>query len=244
MRLDAKSLGAEPKKVITLVTLLVVAAGSYFYMSSGSGGPEGASATPSGTAVRATPPISREAVRGPVVRVRSAEGQRGGGGTQDFRVSLKKIKEETPDLTKVDPSIKLDLLAKLRGVDIEGGNRSLFEFSQPPAPPPPKVDPIIVRKRQEIAAAMAADAQKTQVPAAPPPPPPIPLKFYGFVNNARTEGPKRAFFLEGDDIFVAAEGELVKNRYKIIRIGVNSALVEDTSNKSQQTLALQEEQVG
>ncbi|MGH9667513.1 MAG: hypothetical protein ACRD9L_24080, partial [Bryobacteraceae bacterium] len=82
-------------------------------------------------------------------------------------------------------------------------------------------------------------------PADPPKPPPapIPLKFYGFVNPV-ARGPKRAFFIEGDDIFVAAEGDTIKNRYKVIRIGVNSAVVEDTSNKNQQTLKLVEEAVG
>ena len=78
--------------------------------------------------------------------------------------------------------------------------------------------------------------------AAPPEPaaPPIPLKFYGFINPVRTVGPKRAFFLDGDDIVVANEGQMIKNRYKIVRIGVNSADVEDTQFKknSRQTLPL------
>ena len=52
---------------------------------------------------------------------------------------------------------------------------------------------------------------------------------------------RRAFFLDGDDILVAGENETVKNRYKIVRIGVNSAVVEDTTNKNQQTLPLIEE---
>ena len=44
---------------------------------------------------------------------------------------------------------------------------------------------------------------------------------------------------------MATEGQLVKNRYKIVRIGVNSAVVEDTQFKNnQQTLPLVEEQVG
>jgi len=44
-----------------------------------------------------------------------------------------------------------------------------------------------------------------------------------------------------------AEGELVKKRYKIMRIGVNSALVEDTTFKgdnTQQTLPLEAEMNG
>ena len=89
-----------------------------------------------------------------------------------------------------------------------------------PQPPPPEVKP--------------------PEPVAPP----VPLKFYGFVNPQRP-GTKRAFFLDGDDIIVATEGQLIKNRYKIVRIGINSAVVEDTQFKSkQQTLPLVEELAG
>ena len=54
---------------------------------------------------------------------------------------------------------------------------------------------------------------------------------------------KGAFFLEsdGNTFHIAAENELVQNRYKIVRIGVNSAVVEDTKDKHQQTLPLVEE---
>ena len=47
--------------------------------------------------------------------------------------------------------------------------------------------------------------------------------------------------MEGDDIHVVREGEVVKNRYKIVRIGVNSVVVEDLQFKSQQTLPLEEQ---
>ena len=81
-------------------------------------------------------------------------------------------------------------------------------------------------------------------PEPPPEPkaPPIPLKFYGFVNKTKV-GDKRAFFLDGEDIVIAAEGDTIKKRYKIVRIGVNSAVVEDTEFKSnnQQTLPLEAE---
>ncbi len=85
--------------------------------------------------------------------------------------------------------------------------------------------------------------------ATPPKPviPPIPLKYYGYVSDSRNVAPgaaKRAFFLDGEDIMVAGENEVIHNRFKVIRIGVNSAVVEDTSNKNQQTLPLVEELPG
>ena len=85
-------------------------------------------------------------------------------------------------------------------------------------------------------------------PPTPPTPraPQIPLKFYGFVNPARPDV-KRAFFLDSEDIIVAGEGDLIKKRYKIIRIGINSAEVEDTQFKgdnTKQTLPLETELPG
>jgi hypothetical protein len=52
--------------------------------------------------------------------------------------------------------------------------------------------------------------------------------------------------LDGEDIIIAGEGDMVKKRYKIVRIGVNSAVVEDTQFKSnnQQTLPLEAEMAG
>jgi hypothetical protein len=58
------------------------------------------------------------------------------------------------------------------------------------------------------------------------------------------DGRKRAFFLDGDDIFVAAEGELIKKRYKVVRIGVTSVEVEDTQFNHTQMLPLAEEAAG
>ena len=64
------------------------------------------------------------------------------------------------------------------------------------------------------------------------------MKFYGYL-SARSDAGKRAFFLDGDDIFVVEEGDLIKKRYKIVRIGVNSVTVEDTQFKNTQTVPLQ-----
>jgi hypothetical protein len=131
-------------------------------------------------------------------------------------------------------------LAKLQGIELDGVKRSLFDFSQPPAPkvPEPKILPeelAAIRKKQQEAAAKLA--KKT---TSKPPPPPINLKFYGFISGVETAR-KRAFFLDGEDIFVAAEGDIIKKgRYKIVKIGVNSAVVEDTQHDHQQTLKLEE----
>ena len=63
------------------------------------------------------------------------------------------------------------------------------------------------------------------------------MKFYGYAN--RLSGPARqAFFLDGEDIQIKAENDVIRGRYKVIRIGINSAVVEDLTSHDQQTLPL------
>jgi hypothetical protein len=168
---------------------------------------------------------------------RRTAGRGGPRAIDDFHPTLK-LPEGT-DVSRIDPSLRLDLLARAREGG-EGGSRSLFEFSQPPAPPPPKVKPIIPAEPAKVEPAKPPAPVDPAKPPSPPPPPPITLKYYGYSGTA-PGGQRRAFFLDGEDIFVAGENELVRNRYKIIRIGVNSAVVEDTTNKNQQTLPLADE---
>ncbi len=70
----------------------------------------------------------------------------------------------------------------------------------------------------------------------PPPPPPIPLKFYGFASKPGE--PKKIFLSSGEDVFIAAEGEIVNRRYRVLHIGVNSVEIEDVLQNNRQTIPL------
>ena len=236
MKLAPSGIGAEPKKLILLGGLLVAAGGTYYWMSQPDA-PAGANASPTTvkTPVALTPlPSAPRAATSSSYGPRTARGGRGSGSGDDFRPTLKL--PEGMDVSRIDPTLRLDLLGKLRQVSVEGGSRSLFEFYTPPPPPPPKVDPI-------KPAPPKPELKQPEAPKGPPPPPPppaIPLKFYGYSGAVRSTV-RRAFFLDGEDIVQAGENETIRNRYRIVRIGVNSAVVEDTVAKNQQTLLLAEE---
>lgn len=245
MNLIPSKIGAEnKKKVAALGGLVAVLIAIFVWNSSSSNSPSAPSAptpAPAEGARTAVVPQPSAARGGPSIRRPAQRNTRGGSDMDDFKPTLKL--PDDVDVSKIDPTLKLELLAKLKTVDMEGGARSLFDFGQPPPPPPPKVDPIKVKEMAMAASkAAAAKAAEPPKPAGPPPPPPIPLKFYGYSNGAKAG--RRAFFLNGDDIFVAGENDMIQNRYKVIRIGVNSAVVEDTTNKHQQTLPLVEELPG
>jgi hypothetical protein len=233
-------LGAEPKKVAILGGLTLLAAYSFYtnVLSEPDIPQQVTRPAPAQPAAGPAQPAPNVAP-GRTVQRRGIYGRQAVG---EFRPTLKYNRpEDRPDPMKVDPTLRLDLLAKLQTVKVEGGARSLFDFTTAPPPPAPKTpDPKIIPGSKKGAAVAAAGQPPAEVkPAEPvkPPPPPIPFKFYGF--SDRKGGIKRAFFLEGEDIFVAAEGDMIKRRYKVVKIGLNSVEVEDTQHQHKQTLPLE-----
>jgi hypothetical protein len=233
MKWMPSGLGAEPKKVALLIVLLVLAPVAYYYGNSSDTPVTPSSPTP-GTRVSLPAAEPAALIAQPPSRNRVVR-----GGTDDFRPSLKL--PEDFDLSKVDPTLRTDLLARVKEVADAGGSRSLFEFYTPPPPPPPKVDPI---KPTAPKTDPFAESAKPAAPvkATPPPPPPIPLKYFGYEGTPRGGAKLRAFFVEGEETYLAGENETIKNRYKIVRIGTTSAEVEDTVSKNTQTLRILDRQ--
>jgi hypothetical protein len=187
------------------------------------------------TAQNAPPAASPDpGVFSPPAETRQRPSQKAGRGRvkQQFKLG---IGDKQPDPASIDPTLRLDLLARVQAVSMAGGVRNLFQFGPSPVTKPdPKITPV----QSPIVVA-------TPPPGPPPtpPPPPIPLKFYGYATPAPS-GAKRVFLLDGEDIIVAAEGQLVKSRYKLVRVGINSVVLEDVQFKHQQTLPLEEEKPG
>ena len=57
----------------------------------------------------------------------------------------------------------------------------------------------------------------------------------------RNTGKRTACFIDGEEILVASEGDILKRRYKVISIGAKLVTIEDTEAKRQQSLSLPEE---
>lgn len=234
-------LGAEPQKVAILVGIVGVGLAVMFLGDDtppGRSGPPPAGRTPSAPAAgpRTMPVAAQRETAKTRPSLRAA--------VQEFKPVLKSARaEDRVDPATIDPTLRLELIKRLASVQIEGGNRTIFDFGA--APPPKQPDPpkIFPKPPTAVAAAAPPPPPVSVTPAAPvkPAAPPIRLKFYGFVGGARTKT-KRAFFLDGEDIFVAAEGDVIQRRYRVVRIGLNSVVMEDLEYKSEQTLNLEEQQ--
>jgi hypothetical protein len=145
-----------------------------------------------------------------------------------------------PDPNSIDPTLRRDRLEAVQAVELAGGARNLFQFGTAPVAkaelpkgPEPVVQPFVGPKPPP-------PPPPTPAKAADPPPPPIPLKFYAFWVG-KDNGKRTACFLDNDDIVMAAEGETLKRRYRVVRINPTSVVMEDTEVKKQQTLPLAEE---
>lgn len=133
-----------------------------------------------------------------------------------------------PVNNSLDPRLNLRLLASSESIEYAGNGRNIFLADAEPVIPKP-VAPAITPGKGSAAAAAAQ-------PSGPPPPPPIPLKFFGFASKAGE--PTRVFLSQGDEVFVAAEGQTVDRRYKVVKINPTSVEIQDMISNNSQTIPL------
>ncbi len=183
---------------------------------------------------------------GPRTQTRQAQARSASRASRDEFVPVFREKrqgqeaaEAKPSFETVDPRVRWELLDKVRAVASAGGTRNLFEVSAtPPKPEAPKgKEPVVAVVREPMGPRQPAPPPP---PPPPAPPPPIPLKLYGVV-TMRNTGKRTACFIDGEDIVVASEGDIVKRRYKIVSIGAKLVTVEDMDAKRQQSLSLPED---
>ncbi|MBM3793446.1 MAG: hypothetical protein FJW31_05140 [Acidobacteria bacterium] len=250
------SLSKDQKQKLAVAVLLPVAAYTAYTNILGGGGGDESAAPVAPAAVRMPQKLqtleTAAAAKGPsAANVAASRSRRAGLNTaQEWtpRVGSRRP-EERADPARTEIALRQDLLAKLSRLPVSQPGRSLFDFSNAPAAAPKQPDIKVLTKKGRGGKGVDTAKPVDVAPAPPPEPtgpppepqaPPVPLKFYGYVQG---QGGKRAFFrLGADEIFMAREGQLIQGRYKIARIGLSSAAVEDTQFKvnNQQSLRIEE----
>jgi hypothetical protein len=234
-------IGGENKTAVWALSVLGVIA-AYGVYSNFFSGPSAAPAPSART--RAADAIP-EAVGLPDTAKAAPQREAARAQSQEFRPKLrpKKKEDQIIDIRTVDPTIRLDWLAKVQAVPQAGGERDLFQILKAP--------PV---HEAELLKGAEPHVWKTYGPNPPPPPPPppvdpntiplaIPLKYYGFCTE-RNNGKKTAYFLDNDEILQATEGTTLKGRYRVVRIAQNLVVMEDMQSKRQQSLPLEPEMAG
>jgi len=171
---------------------------------------------PSGPAV--APPVVAPAAASPSSST-STRASSASGRAPESKANAKLVASADMSL---DPTLRLQLLHAVEGINYGGSGRNIFIDMPDPPPIPVPIQP-------------PADPTP-QGPPPPPPPPAINLKFFGFANKAGE--PRRIFLSENEDVFIAAEGDIVNRRYKVIHINPSSAEIQDVLYNHSQNIPL------
>jgi len=221
-RIFGMRIGLDPKLIVA--GLVVVAVALYWFNSRNSESASPAVTNPQTTA--ATPAAAPRARPLAARRVNRNAVNSNNRGT---------LRLEAVDATHgdIDPTLRLDLLARLKTVDPGASGRNLFEVGAEPVPATPIPHPTIPIKPKP---GSGGPGGAVATGPAPEPPLNIPLKFYGFVRPVGKGVPNQGFFLDGDIVLVASEGEVLKGHYLIVELTPNSARIEDTQLKKSQNI--------
>jgi hypothetical protein len=124
---------------------------------------------------------------------------------------------------RLDPTLDLNLLSQSEEIKYAGNGRNIFVAGSVPI--------------EKLKGNGTTDKQAgLRPPPTIQPPPPITLKFFGFAN--RPGETKKVFLSQGEDVFIAAEGDIVDRRYRVLRISPTAVDVEDVINNNRQSLPL------
>ena len=139
-------------------------------------------------------------------------------------------RSQAPDYHPIgvdNPQLHIDRVEKARKTEYKSSGRNIFSRQLPLPPQPKNPTPIV--------------PVVPQVPVdVPPTVSPLPVKFFGYgtVPNGTA---RLAFFTDGENIYVVGEGELLLNRFRILRIGNANLEYEEISSGLRGTANLEEQ---
>lgn len=130
---------------------------------------------------------------------------------------------------QLDPDTLHVRLEELKAPPTEADQTERNPFRFKPKPPPALPPTTVEKPKPEV---------MTGPPAPPPPPqvPPIPLKFIGVTESPRVG--KIAALTDCKHTVQGVEGEIVDGRYRIVKIGVESLVIEYSDGKGRTTLRM------
>lgn len=139
-----------------------------------------------------------------------------------------------PPLISVDNlSLHKDGVEKARKTEYKSSGRNIFSRDLP-IPQPTKAE--IEKANQQRAQIAQQQAQQPQEKRVTP----LPVKFFGYgtVPNGTA---RLAFFSDGDDVYIVKEGDLLMNRFRILKIGNTNLDYEEVSSGLRGTAPLEDQ---
>jgi hypothetical protein len=68
----------------------------------------------------------------------------------------------------------------------------------------------------------------------------LPVKYFGY-SSVPGSGERRAFFTNGEDVYIVGEGEVLLGQYRVLHIGNTTLDFEEISSKRRGSTALETE---
>jgi len=142
---------------------------------------------------------------------------------------------QNSQLLSVDnPQLHTAAVEKARNTEYKSSGRIIFSRDVP-IPQPTKAE-LDKAKHQR-------DLEQARVPPPPPAVPQVsklPVKFFGYgtVPNGTA---RLAFFNDGDDVYIVKEGELLMNRFRILKINNANLDYEEVSSGLRGTAILEDQ---
>ena len=135
--------------------------------------------------------------------------------------------------SSLDPTLDEAAMLRTESLEYSGTGRNIFSATYVPPPPPVPVNMPSARPKGPV----GPPPPPPPPPTCPPTCPPINLKFFGTAKRAN--GKIQAFLLQGEDVYLASQGDIVARKYKIASIAATNIQVTDLQNNNTQTLPLQ-----
>jgi hypothetical protein len=151
-------------------------------------------------------------------------------GTAASPSNSRRVRTTAAATTTPPADVKLELL-KTAPSELGPSTRNPFQFKPKAAPPAPRPALPVVPGRITPPAPVAVPT-----PQGPPAPPPIALKYIGVLDTA--QGRVAVFRDSGGDIVNGKEGDIIDGRYRLLKIGVESADLAYVDGRGRQTIRL------
>jgi hypothetical protein len=134
-------------------------------------------------------------------------------------------------LAEQNPQIRWDVLRNAQETEYKTNGRNPFSPVQEIKPNTPAL----------IAQAKPFIGPRPLPPEPPQPPPTLPanLKYFGY-GTVPNGSPRRAFFTDGEEVYVVPEGEVLLGRYRILKVGNTNLEFQEISSGRTGSVPLEE----
>jgi hypothetical protein len=224
----ALALGTENKRQVIIASvlgvILLICGFVVYHMFFGSSSP-----SDSGPVPAAPPPQNQSVQNQPVQNPPAAQPATSSGAPSS---SSRASGNEAQRLSNagIDPALHFDKLAQSEDVEYSGSGRNIFSAESIPVPIPRIIAPPRPNGNLPL-------AQNT--PPPPPKPPAIDLRYFGYSQDEHKV--LKAFFMHGDDIFMAKTGDIVDHRFKIGAIRPLNVEVTDLAYNNTQVVEISQQ---